>query len=58
MFIDKYNIVEHIEDSKVDEIDHVEVNGDDDEDIIEESKYTTASGATAAENDISEVIII
>lgn len=31
----------------------IEVNGDDDE-IVEESKYTTASSATAAERDISE----
>jgi hypothetical protein len=31
------------------------VNGERSEDLVEESKYTTASGATAAENDISDV---
>ncbi|KAJ3638452.1 hypothetical protein MTP99_001816 [Tenebrio molitor] len=30
------------------------VNGERSEDLVEESKYTTASGATAAENDISD----
>lgn len=31
------------------------LNDDDEDDRIEESKYTTASALTAAENDISEV---
>jgi hypothetical protein len=31
------------------------VNGERSEDLVEESKYTTVSGATAAENDISDV---
>jgi hypothetical protein len=30
------------------------VNGERSEDLVEESKYTTVSGATAAENDISD----
>lgn len=39
-------------------IEVVEMNGEDadvDEEVVEESKYTTASSATAAENDISDV---
>lgn len=50
----KPNLIQQIleEGEEENEKEHTELNGDDN---LDESKYTTASSATAAENDISDV---